>query len=148
MGWVCCLVCKTTGSRQINQVILARSHFEQNTIVYHMCFLNTVGQTGMCSIFRCVNSFCPHTTHYSLTLLSATNQISLSLYTSSISPLFFCVPSFTHDSLIHIQWWGRTERNGRAGLMACVLVRAINIQLNVSDNRAGGHQSPSPRQPY
>lgn len=51
----------------------------------------------------------------------------------------FCARDFAYDSLISVRWLGkRTERNGRAGLMACISGQAINIQLNVSDNRAGG----------
>lgn len=53
----------------------------------------------------------------------------------------FCARDLAYDSLISVQWsggWERTERNDRAGLMACISGQAINIQLNVSDNRAGG----------
>lgn len=42
----------------------------------------------------------------------------------------FCARYFAYDSLISVQWSGeRTERNGRAGLMACTRARPLIFSL-------------------
>lgn len=46
----------------------------------------------------------------------------------------------THISLILVQCCERTERNDQSGLMVFVSLWDINIQPNVSDNRASGHK--------